>query len=323
MVGPGDDRAQGCICFSINGMHDAHSRVEHGGPAGIADQRAGTRQVLRKTQTGRPQSAGCLHNRCHDIFLHHAHISIIHTTTVIISSPDTDQVRRLVIMRAADDRVIDLDRIRQHFAHIDDVIVHKADGIEGDDGDARLAVVDDHGACPEVVMYAGCRTAFVKTGDPYRIKSAVIVAVLKGVTIIRVIAGVAVDIGPGVYDFGCDRHCGCTDRERCLARADIHGELIVRMPVADVVHHSARKDAEQQNSAPEHNQNRFFHAKSSLSLQPIFWESDFSGFHWLSTLTQHSCIFLSKPRDNSTYLRQNRHSGFPAGEDRNLPDSGT
>ncbi len=40
-------------------------------------------------------------------------------------------------------------------------------------------------------------------------------------------------------------------------------------------------------------------------------------------LTQQGCIFSTRPGDNSTCLPQNRHSGFPAGEDRNLPDSGT
>ena len=39
--------------------------------------------------------------------------------------------------------------------------------------------------------------------------------------------------------------------------------------------------------------------------------------------TQHGCIFSISLLDNSTCLPPNRHSGFPAGEDRNLPDSGT
>ena len=40
-------------------------------------------------------------------------------------------------------------------------------------------------------------------------------------------------------------------------------------------------------------------------------------------LTQQGWIFSTRPGDNSTCLLQNGHSGFPAGEDRNLPDSGT
>ena len=39
--------------------------------------------------------------------------------------------------------------------------------------------------------------------------------------------------------------------------------------------------------------------------------------------TQLGCIFSARPPDHSTCLTQNCHSGFPAGEDRNLPDSGT
>ncbi|HIA99895.1 MAG TPA: hypothetical protein EYO30_07925, partial [Gemmatimonadetes bacterium] len=57
-----------------------------------------------------------------------------------------------------------------HLSDIDYIVVEETDGIEGDDSEARLPIINNHHPRPEIVMNAVGGTAVVKTGNPDRIE---------------------------------------------------------------------------------------------------------------------------------------------------------
>ncbi|OPZ69609.1 MAG: hypothetical protein BWY83_01921 [bacterium ADurb.Bin478] len=152
-------------------------------------------------------------------------------------------------MRGTDDEVIDFPGfLRQHGANVDHIVMKKTDGIEGDQGNADMAVLQHHSAGPKVIVYGPGRPVVVKPGQPEGVESSVLIAIEITVAAVRLIAAVAVRIDPGVRQLGRDDAAAKAglqgDRSRWISR-QMQVEMIARMPVAPVVRSKSQEDEHQ------------------------------------------------------------------------------
>src|SRR5690606_17566970 len=133
-----------------------------------------------------------------DLVFEPFHMVWIHARLQHAGAPDSDQVVALVGMRGRDQRVIDAEFGRQGLADIDDVRIHKSDGVDRDQRYAMIAIVEHHGSGPYLIVDAVGGLVVVESRDPYRVKLSVSIEVV--VRLSFVVSGVPVGVVPGVGD---------------------------------------------------------------------------------------------------------------------------
>ncbi len=90
----------------------------------------------------------------------------VHARGEGVGSPEAHEVGRGMIVGGADDHVVELPGGGDALAHADDVVVEEADGVEGDEGNPGMAIVDGDGGGGEGVVDACGDAAIVEAGEP-------------------------------------------------------------------------------------------------------------------------------------------------------------
>ena len=83
-----------------------------------------------------------------------------------IRAPESEQVGGGMIVGRADDRVIDLQVGGDAFADSNHVVMEEPDGVNGHEGNAPLAIVDDHPHGLKVIVNIGGRTSLAEPCHP-------------------------------------------------------------------------------------------------------------------------------------------------------------
>src|SRR5690606_2925018 len=174
-----DHRPQRGIDLRIENLHHLNTGSFYDGPSGIADQDGiPAAQVLPKYKSGRSQLAASFRNGPDDLFFEPFHMVWIHARLQHTGAPDSDQIVALVGMRGRDQRVIDVEFGGQGFADIDDVRIHKSNGVDRDQRYAMVAIVEHHGSGPYLIVDAVGGLVVVESRDPYRVKFSVSIEVV-------------------------------------------------------------------------------------------------------------------------------------------------
>ena len=217
VVCPLDKGAQRRIGHGVIHLHHAQAVVVSYWRAIIPDEVLCPCGVLCKRDPGRPHLLRRPAEGNEDLVFYVLQVPGMDARAKLRATPKTDYIGPLVRMRARDKGVRDAPGRRYPLLHVQDIVGPEADQVQCHPRDARSAVVEDYGACPQVVVDTHGRSFVLKTRYPNRIEAAVPVPVLVRIAVLRTIHRVLVFVGPGVGYLRRDGH-RCEPRRQLAFR---------------------------------------------------------------------------------------------------------
>ena len=148
-------------------MHQPQGRVEHLRIARIRHQAGRIERHFEKIDTAAGVSAStasvnAVGGAGHDGLA----VRLVDAAAEVARAPDAHQIGRGMIVRRGHDHVVEARRRRQAAPNGQHLVVEEPDGIERDQPDAMLAVVDDGGDGLQIVVDLAWRRGCVRSPPP-------------------------------------------------------------------------------------------------------------------------------------------------------------